>query len=123
MTPTFAELLRLREAATQGEWEVRENVPYSIDGRVIFTGRWDSNKTIARFPESMRAFPESLANIEFICFAANNSVTMLAEEREHADRLAEALKGWHGVACVKCAGICEASSLLAAHTARRGSKP
>ncbi len=88
----ITEARRLRAAATQGEWEIRDNIPYTIDGRVIFTGRGKDNKTIARFMEDMRAFPESLANIELIAFAANNILSFA----DKIDELQSALDDANG---------------------------
>lgn len=69
------------EAAIKGPWEIREDAPYSVDGKVIFRGRGNENRTIARFPYGNvvgkpkgwelkdKQYQELLANVEFIAAA------------------------------------------------------
>ena len=41
---------KVREKCTQGEWELRSDIPYSPQGWVIFSGRNKDNKTVLRMP-------------------------------------------------------------------------
>lgn len=73
--------LEICQSATPGPWEIRGDAPYSVDGKVIFHGRGNKNRTIARFPygniigkpkgwgKKDKAYQQLLVNIEFIAEA------------------------------------------------------
>ena len=71
----------LCEKASKEPWEIREDAPDSVDGKVIFRGKGNENRTIARFPYGNvvgkpkgwelrdKQYQELLANVEFIAAA------------------------------------------------------
>ena len=71
MAKQDAELKALAQKATPGEWEVRDAVPYG-DGQVIFVGRNEDNREIARWNWH---HGNTRNNIAFI--AAANPATVL----------------------------------------------
>lgn len=74
-----AEVLARCEAATEGPWEKRENIPYTYDGVVIFSGRWESNYTVGRWAN--RKYLNTPNNVDFIAAARTDLPDAIAEIR------------------------------------------
>jgi hypothetical protein len=58
------EALRLASKTVEGPWELRSDLPYSLDGAVIFSGRAEKNYTICRIGNAK--WPKMPENIAFI---------------------------------------------------------
>lgn len=81
MNLDIAELERLCSEATPGPWEIRANLPYAVDGLVVFSGRFEHNVTVGRWfdgSQNMRA------NVAWIV-AAHNAWPALRERLEQTE--------------------------------------
>ncbi len=77
------EAVRARaNAATAGPWESRQDLPYTIEGSLIFSGRFEKNRTICWFKND---WPETQRNRDFIEHARTD-VPALCDELEATRR-------------------------------------
>lgn len=72
--------MQINRSMTATPWEIRADVPNSVAGYVIFRGRGNENKTIARFPfgwaipqPKTKEYYENESNVEAIVSAINNT--------------------------------------------------
>lgn len=86
-TPTdrAAELLRLRERATAGEWDVYCNTVQSGNPK-------GQDVRSSLFPSSRVCENATVKDVEFIAYAANHAAAIVAEMQGEIERLRAALQ-------------------------------